>query len=111
MGDLMPGLRSFAVPCLAAAVAAAAVVATCGSVTGLVSIVPVFLLLTPLLLRSYPGERQIARLRAARSRAARCARPVDDAAPATTCAPRLTGRTVLGRRLAVRPPPALPAQA
>jgi hypothetical protein len=107
----MPGRRTVAVPCLAAAVAAAAVLATAGSVTGLVSIVPVFLLLAPLLLRRYPGERQIARLRAARSRARRPGRPMDDAAPATVWTARLTGGTVLGRRLAVRPPPAALAHA
>ena len=109
---LMQGHRSLVVPCLAAAVVAACVLATSGSITGLVSIVPVLLLLTPLLLRSYPGERQLGRLRAARSRAVRRGRPADDAVPAATDrAPRLTGRTVLGRRLAVRPPPALPAHA
>ncbi len=90
---------------------AAAVLATGGSITGLASIVPVLLLLGPLLLRTYPGERQIARLRAARSRPVRTIRPIDDAVPATVWAPRLTGRTVLGRRLAVRPPPVLRAHA
>ena len=107
----MPDRRPFAVPCLAAAVVAGAVLATAGSATGLISIVPVLLLLAPLLLRRYPGERQIARLRAARSRSVRAARPVDDAVPATPWASRLTSRSVLGRRLAVRPPPALAAHA
>ena len=107
----MPGRRSLAVPCLAAVVVAAAVLATAGSITGLVSLVPVLLLLAPLLLRSYPGERQIERLRSARSHTTRSVRPADDRVPAPAPLARLRGGTVRGRRLAVRPPPAPAAHA
>lgn len=96
---------------LAAVAVAWTVLATDGSPTGLISVAPVLLLLGPLLLQRYPGERGIARLRAARSRAVRRARPADAAVPATPGVARVRGGMLLARRLAVRPPPALPAHA
>ena len=108
----MPARRSIALLGLAALAVAWAVLATGGSPTGLVSIVPVLLLLAPLLLRRYPGERRIARLRGARSRTgpacpARRRRGARDR-PRSRAA---RGGLLLGRRLAVRPPPGLPAHA
>lgn len=107
----MPVRRSLALVALAALAVAWTVLATDGSLTGLVSVAPALLLLGPLLLHRYPGERGIARLRAARSRRVSRVRPVDAPAPTTPWVARVRGGLLLGRRLAVRPPPALPAHA
>ena len=96
---------------LAAVAVAWTVLATVGSPTGLISVAPVLLLLGPLLLQRYPGERGIARLRAARSRPVRHARPADAEIPATPKVAGVRGGLLLARRLAVRPPPARPAHA
>jgi len=107
----MPVRRSIALLGLAAVTVAWALLATDGSATGLISIVPVLLLLGPLLLQRYPGERGIARLRAVRSRTATRARPADAVIPATPRVAGVRGGMLLARRLAVRPPPARPAHA
>lgn len=103
--------RSIALFGLAALVVAWAVLATGGSPAGIASILPVLLLLAPLLLRRYPGERRIARLRAGRTPPAGRSRA---AGVTPRGLPRITtarGGLLLGRRLAVRPPPGLPAHA
>lgn len=103
--------RSVALVALAALTVAWAVLATDGSLTGLISVAPALLLLGPLLLHRYPGERGIERLRAAWSAPCSRPRPVDAAAPASPWTARVRGGLLLGRRLAVRPPPGLPAHA
>ncbi len=107
----MPARRPNALLGLAALVVAWAVLATGGSLTGLASIVPVVLLLAPLLLRRYPGEQRIARLREARAHRTSRARPCDLALPRPACSTTARGGLLLARRLAVRPPPAQPAHA
>ena len=97
---------------LAALAVAWSAVASGGTAAGYAAIVPILVLLAPLLLRRYPGEERIARLRGDRRPARRRARATETPPPrrdhrATTA----RGSLLLGRRLAVRPPPGRPAHA
>ncbi len=107
----MPVRRSIALLGLAALVVAWAIVATGGSMTGVVSLVPALLLLAALLLRRYPGEQQIERLRGAIAARLKRSRPSDVAVPRPVRVTTARGGLLLGRRLAVRPPPGRPAHA
>jgi hypothetical protein len=107
----MPVRRSIALLGLAALVVGWAVIATGASIAGVASLVPALLLLAALLLRRYPGEHRIARLRDARVRRGGTSRPSDVAIPLPATVSLTRGGLLLGRRLAVRPPPWRPAHA
>ncbi len=90
---------------LAALAVAWSLVATGGSATGAAALLPILALLAPLLVRRYPGEARIARLRRARRPAIAPARAVNVRTPRAARRIGVRGGLLLARGLAVRPPP------
>lgn len=84
----------------------AAGLALVGPATPLLFLAPSLLVLAPLLAGRYPGERSLARLARARSRRPLARRPAAARIPRRPVVAVLArGGRLLGRSLAVRPPP------